>query len=514
MRKIAIYPFRVLLGLVLLTACDSGFDELNTSKTRATALNPLYELNNAIIRSSFPNSTLVYEEAIVQQMVTPNSGVLTGGNFNQDNRPVTQSIWQRYYREVIKHTVDVLDKTRDDASRTNLYHMTRIWQAYAMMLLTDSYGDIPYTEAGLAYLETTVSPRYDSQQEIYGNILRELEEASAGLDAGAAIESGDVMYSGRVDRWKRLGYSLMLRAAMRLTKVDPGTAQSYVAKAVAGGLMTSNDDNAVVRHTALYTSDIGNVLTGSEASNYYLAAPFLNYLKTNNDPRLASIAVRYVGATGGGEQKPGDATTPSNGNTSPDVQVGMPMGYDNGSITPVVQSLGLKSFYDFSQLDRTRMGRRDAPMFLVTHAQTQLLLAEAVTRGWAPGDAAALYANGIRAHMDQLKLYGVNTAIPTAAIDAYVQANPLDPARALEQINTQYWVASFLNGPEAFANFRRSGFPALTPNPYPGRGINGQFIRRLTYPDSEKSVNSGSIQEAIDRQGEDNLETRVWWDKP
>ncbi|HEX8532402.1 MAG TPA: SusD/RagB family nutrient-binding outer membrane lipoprotein, partial [Cytophagales bacterium] len=228
MRKITIYTCRLLLGLGLLTACDSGFDELNTSKTRATALNPLFELNNAIVRTSFPGNTLVYEEAIVQQMVTPNSGVLTGGNFNQDNRPVTQGMWQRYYRDVIKHTVDVIDKTADDPNRTNLYHMARIWQAYAMMLLTDSYGDVPYAEAGLGYLEATVSPKYTAQQEIYANILQELEEASAGLSAAAVVEAGDVMYSGRVDRWKRLGYSLMLRAAMRLTRVDPGTAQSYV----------------------------------------------------------------------------------------------------------------------------------------------------------------------------------------------------------------------------------------------------------------------------------------------
>ncbi|MBC7922143.1 MAG: SusD/RagB family nutrient-binding outer membrane lipoprotein, partial [Ferruginibacter sp.] len=73
--------------------------------------------------------------------------------------------------------------------------------------------------------------------------------------------------------------------------------------------------------------------------------------------------------------------------------------------------------------------------------------------------------------------------------------------------------ASFPNGPETFANFRRSGFPALTPNPYPGRAISGAFIRRLSYPDSELSVNLGNVQQAIGRQGPDNLDTRVWWDK-
>ena len=86
-------------------------------------------------------------------------------------------------------------------------------------------------------------------------------------------------------------------------------------------------------------------------------------------------------------------------------------------------------------------------------------------------------------------------------------------ATALEQINTQYWVASFLNGPEAFANFRRSGFPKLTPNPFPGKSIKGNFINRLTYPNSEISANTVHVKEAIARQGADDLDTKVWWDK-
>jgi hypothetical protein len=114
--------------------------------------------------------------------------------------------------------------------------------------------------------------------------------------------------------------------------------------------------------------------------------------------------------------------------------------------------------------------------------------------------------------MEQLSSYA-NAAVDAASMDAYIAANPLDPARALEQINTQYWVASFLNGPEAFANFRRSGFPNLPPNPLRDDLEKESFIRRLTYPDAEFSVNSGNIQEAVSRQGPDNLDTRVWWDK-
>jgi len=110
--------------------------------------------------------------------------------------------------------------------------------------------------------------------------------------------------------------------------------------------------------------------------------------------------------------------------------------------------------------------------------------------------------------------FDAGSAISSTAIDNYLLANPFVPANALNQINTQYWIASFLNGPEAFANFRRSGFPALAPNPYPGKEITGTFIRRYSYPSSEISSNNANVQEAITRQGPDNLDTRVWWDKP
>ena len=506
MKKVTFYILSLLTAFGG-TSCDQGFDELNVNPIAPTTLNPLYLMNNAIIRASFPGQTLVYEEAIVQQMVTPNGGVLAGGNFNQDNKFVNAGLWQRYYREVFKSTVDVLDKTRTDANRANLYQMARIWRAYAAMVLTDTYGDVPYSEAGLGFLQANITPKYDAQQTIYADILKELDEASVALDEAKTRETGDVLYSGDVARWRRLGYSLLLRAAMRHSKVDPATAQSYAARAVAGGLMQSNADNGVVRHTTLYTNELGTTLNGSEANNYYLTNNFVRYLRANRDPRLASIAVRYVGAKSGAEQ----VTARLSRDTT--IQIGMPLGYDNGTIVPVAAGSGLASFYDYSQLDRTRLGKIDAPAFLITHAQTQLLLAEAVVRGWAPGSAASSYATGIRSHMEQMGSYDANSRVDTGAVSAYVRVNPLVAARALEQINTQYWVASFLNGPEAFANFRRSGFPALAPNPYPGRAISGTFIRRLSYPDSELSLNLGNVQQALSRQGPDNLDTRVWWDK-
>jgi hypothetical protein len=493
-----------LITVMVLGSCDDGFDELNTNEVFPTAVDPSFVMNDAIISASVPTSVFVFELAIVQQVVTPNGSSLAGANFNQDNRS-RGGIWQSHYRDVLKSTLDVLDKTQDDPELANLYQMARIWRAYAGMVITDTYGDVPLSEAGLGFLEGITNPEYDPQQEIYTNILTELSEASAALsDANPPVS--EVLYGGDVAKWKKLGYSLLLRAAMRLTEVDPTLAQQYTQEAVAGGIMESNADNAAIRHTDLFRSPIGNWLNGSEANNYFLVESFVDYLQENDDPRLEAIAVRYVGAKNGAEQQSDIASL------DPEVQIGFPMGFDNSTIAPVAEELGLASFYDFSQLDRSRLGNQTAPSFLVTHSLNQLLLAEAAVRGWVEGDAADYFAAGIRAHMEQMEDYNPASAIAEEEITAYVTANPLEAGRELEQINTQYWVASFLNSAETFANFRRSDYPVLDPNPYPGSEISGDFILRLTYPDSEYAVNVRNLNEAVNRQGPDQLDTRVWWD--
>jgi len=505
MKKIAIILFSAC-GLIGLNACDAGFDEMNVNKTAAIAINPVFALNNAVINISPPSTTVQYEVGIVQQMVSPNSGVLTGANFNQDNRDYTQATWQRYFRSVIRNTYDVIATTKDP-SRTNLVNMAKILQSYAFMVLTDTYGDIPYTEAGKGYTDQKVYPKYDKQQAIYTGIIKEISDAVAALDASKTRETADVLFGGDVAKWKKFGNSLLLRIGMRLSKVDATQAQSLVSKALAGGVITSNADNVLILHDANYLNSIGQLLNATEANNFYLAAPFVDYLKKTNDPRLRSIAVRYVGATSGTQQTPAKAVI------DPAVQIGMPFGFDNSSISGPVKTLGLASFYDFSQADRTRMNKTTARAYLVTASQTNLLLAEAVTRGWITGNAKDYFEAGVKAHMAQLSEMDANSVVSTVAVDAYLAANPFNSTTALEQINTQYWISCFLNGPEAFANFRRTGFPKLSANPFPGKAIKGDFINRLTYPNSEISVNSVNVKAAIANQGADDLDTKVWWHK-
>ncbi len=496
MNKLSIFRFLPVF-LLLVFACDDNFDELNTNVVDPTAddINPVFQLNEAVINMSFPNSVLVYDMGIVQQIITPNSGVLTGANFNQDNRNSTEQIWRNYYRGVIRHTRDIIGRISDDASRNNLLQMTRILQAHAFMILTDSYGDIPYFSGGKGNTELILYPTYDPQSEVYPDIINELTEAASALNNSGEVESADVLYGGDIDQWRKYANSLILRAGMRLSKVDPNTAQQRVQQAFQAGVITENSENMVIRHDNNYRNETGRILNATEANNYYLAGPFVTFLQETDDPRLRSIAVTYVDAASG----PGQVLGPNgNGTNDPDVHIGMPVGNNDETARQAAAALGLDSFYEFAQADRERVVTQTTPMFMVTAAQNHLLLAEAASRGWITASAEELFHEGIRLHMEKMAAYNEDSAVPEEEIEAFINNNPLADATALEQINEQYWIASFLNGPEAFANFRRSGFPDLAPNPFPGQDLTSEeFIRRYTYPSSEIVVNTENVNAAI-----------------
>ena len=119
-----------------------------------------------------------------------------------------------------------------------------------------------------------------------------------------------------------------------------------------------------------------------------------------------------------------------------------------------------------------------------------------------------------------MALYNGSPDITLQQQDAYLQEPGIvfDPANALKQINEQYWAASFHNWGEAWANFRRSGYPQLSPINYQGEDPSvatsdaGGFIHRLPYPLREKSVNATNVSEATARMGGDNLGVRIFWD--
>jgi hypothetical protein len=154
-------------------------------------------------------------------------------------------------------------------------------------------------------------------------------------------------------------------------------------------------------------------------------------------------------------------------------------------------------------------------MVFQTYAEVRLLKAEMAFRGWSvPGDAKTHYEAGVKAAMQMLSsIYPNAAAISDAEVAAYLALKPYDASKGWEMISEQYWAATLLNEYEAFSNWRRTGFPTLTPTNDPGNVTGGTIPRRLIYPTGEESTNAENFAAAIARQGPNDFVTRVWWDK-
>ena len=205
------------------------------------------------------------------------------------------------------------------------------------------------------------------------------------------------------------------------------------------------------------------------------------------------------------------------GDTAAADQLGQPNGYDlNGGATDISKAANYPGNQNkYSYVNRYTFARSDAPTFFLTYSETQLLLAEAAQRGWiTTGTAATYYANGVTAAMEMLGLQA-GAGPSTAQITAYVAANPLAGGSELEMINDQYWVASFMDETELWANWRRSNYPALTPVNYAGNATGGTIPRRYTYSTVEAATNATNYSAAVkDLDNGDKMTSRVWWDAP
>jgi hypothetical protein len=486
-------------------SCDKGFRELNINPNNTTSLDPGILFSNAELLTYA--SLMETEATVVQQFIDPFGGITSAFNFNVLNQTYTVIRWNNTYPNSVKLLEQILSQTKTDAARTNLYNEARILRAYNYMTLVDTYGDVPYSQAGQGYLNSVLLPKYDKQQDIYTDLVNEITTATAALDATKDVVKGDVFYGGNVPQWKRLGYSLLLRIGMRYSKTDAAKAKTIVQAAFAGGVMQSNADNCYLKYNSTYPNPVTQQIQ-QLTNTYYLAEPFVTQLKTTGDPRLKYISAIYA--------DPGKALTLAPDTASAN-QFGLPIGYDSGTLPSAPGFRGSSgSGFKYSQVNYSVFGKITAPQFFITYAQTQLLLAEATFRGYISGTASTFYNNGVKAAMDQFAAYDAAAVIPGSTEDAFLN-NPLNAysdANALRLINTQYWITSFGNGAESWANFRRSGFPALAPNTYPGKQIKGSFVRRYTYPQTEASINADNYRAAVTSiGGSDDLDTPVFWDK-
>lgn len=361
-------------------------------------------------------------------------------------------------------------------SNANQIAVARIVKAYLFSVVTDRWGDVPYSEALKG--SANFKPKFDKQQDIYNDLFKELKEAQAQFDGGANVK-GDFLFNGDNTKWKKFANSLRMVLALRLSKVDPTKGKTEFAAALADGVITSNADNLVYK----FQRDANNEnpwyssFVTSGRLDYAVSTVLIDYLKPTNDPRLAAFAAKAV---------------------STQDYVGMPYGLKNSGYKAASVSL------PNDKLIKTQ----DAPAYVLTYAQVLFSRAEAAKLGWTTEDAKAMYENAIKASMEQ---WGVYTADSYATFIAN-SAVKYNDANALTLIGNQKWVALYMQGHEAWSEWRRTGFPALTPavgaaNP------SKQIPRRLGYPTTERDLNGDNYKLVATQQGEDSYDTRVWWDK-
>ncbi|WP_158827565.1 SusD/RagB family nutrient-binding outer membrane lipoprotein [Mucilaginibacter lacusdianchii] len=505
-RKLSILFFAASIGL---QACDKGFDEMNTDPNSSSSPTPTYVFTKAQLDGASRAQVLL--QGTMQYTTSYNDVAGFGAKYVLSQTQQTWNAFTNAYPNEINEITQVIAAVTGKPELINQLAAARVWRAYCFSRLTDLYGDIPYSQAAQGYTSALYKPAYDEQKAIYADLLKELDEAAKSFDAAKiTFGAADLIYGGDVNKWKKFAYSLMLRTAMRMTKVDIAAAQTWAQKAITGGVILEDADMARVNGYVssgqdinknplalnMYNSDYNpaNFGTNNPEGGKYQDV-FINYLKSNKDPRLGVLAVVW--------------TSKTTVDTSAALQKGMSA------------TLGTKpaDFVTYSEPNPSTILQFNSPYLLLTNAETNFLLAEAALRGWyTTNSASTLYENGISASMRQWALFGTGGVINSNQIQTYIRYHKLDATAPFEsqmaQIYTQFWVGVYPNSQEVYATYRRTGYPALTPNNYVGNATGGKIFRRFLYPQNEQNLNAENYQAVIARQGPDELMTRIWWDRP
>lgn len=610
----------VATAAIGLSSCsDDYMSDLNVDKTKAETLNPNNQLTTALLQTygdfQMMDTYRCYVTAFNQHVAGGWNVSNYGGAVNASD-DMMRSIWDEYYNVGIKNLVDAIGRT-GDASTANVNAILRISRVYIMSVLTDTYGDVPCSEAGLGYLEHISNPKYDTQEEIYKWFFTELEACIKQLGTGEDKVTGDVTaYDGNVDMWKKFANSLRMRYAMRISDVEPELAKSEFEKAVndSCGYLTADDVNAYVIYTdspfTLYdgardldfrVNALGETFYGQDATSpTMISATFYEMMRKNSDPRLNIICRHYNNV------KRAEAKADEDGSfdltdevnkflASPTGQAlevwktvdqtagPVPEGAKNGDVvlTSSIACVPGAAWYSnavanedykfgltsqwiqisdddiktyvptlWNAIEKdpaagyngnnyqnrmlrpalsVKLEKGNTPGMLMTNAEVQFLLAEAKLLGWqVPGSVEENYANGVRLamkminHSYDLNYGGKDLTISGDAIEDYIAANPVGTTfeEKKERINTEAWILHFLNPSEAWANLRRSDYPAIMKRSsyfikdFPSDDTNLTTPVRLKYPTAEQTSNKVAWQDAVARMGgTDDWHHRVWWDK-
>lgn len=502
--------FYISTFLVLSTtifSCTKNFDEINTNPNNIAYVSPDQLLPSALVNSLTYSMirNRNFNNELMQVTVAPSDA--EGTVFRYDFRSTwADYLWNGLYSELTNFN----DMYRDSLSANKSYKgISLICQAWAFSLLTDTYGDIPFSQAVSAKKEygDIKEPAFDRQKDVYLSMFKMLEEANALLAANEAIKvSADPVYKGNINNWRKFGNSLYLRLLLRISgKADVASQCKAKIKEIVDTnpgnypVFTSPQESAVLKWTgtAPYISPFAINVREQDFRQPGLASFFINYLRDWNDPR---IDINTYGR--GGINRWGIAQGPGG-------FAGIPSGYNQGE-TVVKQS------YFYSMTTTANNLQTDSLTGqMMNYAELNFILAEAALKGWISGSPGDFYNKGAEA---SIKLWlpswpklGENIISWLTAADIEWDET-LTVDQKMELIHKQKYFALFCNDMQQWFEYRRTGHPLLPK----GAGLRngGVMPARMTYPVYVQSTNPTNYKLAVEAQGPDVISTQVWWQKP
>jgi len=478
-----------ILGLIALSSgCTKNFDEINVTPNAPIAVSSSLllpqiqrDMMNSLMNETWGIGNIVIQHTAKNQFV--NEDRYLWGQLN--------NIWNSVYDNM--RDVNVILQLSEANGENNYKAIALIMKSWMFSLATDAYGDVPYSEA-LQAKEGQNFPKYDTQEDIYNGILSDLKTASDLLGTSTEEVAGDVMFKGELIQWKKLANSLRIRALMRISRKRDVSAdlRSIVENPANYPVFANLKDNAVYTYAATSPDQFPLHTSRSGSFNEFRASKtLLDTLQSLNDPRMP-IFFRPTPAT-----EDVDTIVP--------VYAGIPNGLNdvealeyNGG--PQNQSRIGVIYYEQAI---TSTGLSIAKGVIMTYTELQFLLAEAAEKGLISGDAKTYYENGVNSSFE---FYGLET--PADYLNRQETAYAGSQQEKLSKIGFQKWVSLYYQGLEAWFDWRRTGIPALVP------GISNQnddkIPVRFRYPIIEQALNAESRKAAVDRQGPDDLNSKMW----
>lgn len=520
------YSLAAVLSVSLTAvSCTQDFDEINTNPNNPESPLTYGVFNSAsrqvtdATRNSFESGRLAlpwvqYSAQTAYNDEDKYAYRLTSGDALWTNLYIAAS----NYKKVIEMNTDPETASTVSAygSNANQIAASRVMLSYIFLNLADTFGDIPYysfgnTDPDFQALQVNdyLKPKFASQEKVYADILKELKESADMIELDQPVfNPADGLFGGSATKLKKFANSLRLRVATRVKGVIPG-AENHIAEAIAGGVMTSNADNVGVTYENNLTNPSPMYNDFRTRSDFSVSKIFIDLLKGTNgnfglDPRLfkyaTPIGVLKANILNGSYPESTDVTK----------YVGQPY--------------GLQEDWQASQADKANFFSKEVykmnyKEILMEYSEVEFLLSEA--NGWSQTN----YENGVKASMEK---WGVASSAITSFVNSL-------PAASQATVLTQKYVALYMQPYEAWAEYRRTGYPdtsiLLLPgesyalnNPIPVTGettyvftplIAGltDLPTRIYYPTVIQTLNKENYAAAAQAIGGDKMNTKLIWDK-